>query len=51
MQEHAEGLADGRAEGRVEEWMVNAHSLKEHDEPVDLIAKSLGLNPDEIEAL
>jgi len=51
MQEYAGGLAEGRAEGRVEERMVNAHSLKEHDESVDVIAKILGLNPDEIETL
>ena len=47
----AEGLAEGRAEGRAEERMANARSLKEHGVPVDVIAKSLALNPDEIEAL
>ena len=47
----AEGEAKGRAEGRAEERMANARSLKENGVPVDVIAKSLGLNPDEIEAL
>lgn len=41
----------GREEGRAEERMANARSLKEHGVPVDVIAESLGLNPDEIEAL
>lgn len=47
----AKGLAEGEAKGRAEERMANARSLKENGVPVDVIAKSLGLNPDEIEAL
>ena len=47
----AEGEAKGRAEGRAEEKLDNALHLKANGVPVEIIAKSLGLTPDEIEAL
>ena len=41
----------GRAEGRAEEKLANARSLKENGVPTDVIAKSLGLSAEEIERL
>ena len=41
----------GREEGRAEERMSNARSLKEHGVPVEVIAKSLNLTNEEIETL
>lgn len=46
-----EGEKKGRAEGRAEEKLNNARSLKKNGVPIDLIAKSLGLTTEEIEAL
>lgn len=43
--------AEGVAEGRAEEKLANALSLKLNGVPVDLIAKSLGLTEEEIEQL
>ena len=40
----AEGLAEGRAEGRAEEKNDNARQLKANGVPIDVIAKSLGLD-------
>jgi len=40
-----------RAEGRLEERIANARSLKENGVPLDLIARSLGLTATEIAAL
>ena len=45
------GIEKGRAEGRAEEKTENARSLKANGVPVEVIAKSLGLTPEEIEAL
>jgi predicted transposase/invertase (TIGR01784 family) len=42
---------EGRAEGRLEERIANARSLKENGVPLDLIARSLGLTATEIAAL
>lgn len=42
---------EGEKKGRAEEKIENARSLKQNGVPVDVIAKSLGLNPEEIEAL
>jgi hypothetical protein len=39
------------AEGRAEERMANARSLKENGVSTDVIAKSLGLTAEEIERL
>ncbi len=41
----------GRAEGRAEERLSNARSLKQNGVPVDVIAKSLGLSIEEIQSL
>lgn len=41
-------LAEGRAEGRAEERLANARSLKENGVPLDVIAKSLSLTDEEI---
>ena len=38
-----EGHKQGREEGRAEERLANARSLKENDIPMDVIIKSLGL--------
>jgi len=46
-----EGREEGRAEGRAEERLANARSLKENGVSLDIIAKSLGLTAEEIEAL
>ena len=52
---HAEGLAkghaEGHAEGRAEERLANARSLKDNGVPLDVIVRSLGLTPDEVELL
>ena len=48
---HKEGLAEGRAEGRAEERRAIAKSLKENGIPLELIVKSSGLTPEEIEQL
>jgi len=45
------GREEGRAEGRAEERIKNARSLKANGIPLDVIASSLGLSQDEIEAL
>lgn len=47
----AEGRAEGREEGRIEERLKNARNLKANGIPLDVIASSLGLSQDEIEAL
>lgn len=47
----AEGIAEGRAEGRAEERRAIAKSLKENGIPLELIVKSSGLTPEEIEQL
>ena len=47
----AKGLAEGEAKGRAETIRENARSLKANGVAVELIAKSLGLTADEIEAL
>ena len=44
MEGRAEGLAEGRAEGRAEEKMNNARQLKANGVPLEIIAKSLGLD-------
>ena len=46
-----QGEKKGRAEGRAEEKLANARSLKENGVPTDVIAKSLGLTAEEIERL
>ena len=46
-----EGREEGRMEGRMEEKKANALSLKRNGIPVEVIAKSLGLTVQEIEAL
>ena len=46
-----EGETKGRAEGRAEERMANAMSLKANGVPIDIIAKSLGLTEDEVARL
>ena len=45
------GRVEGREEGRAEERIENARNLKANDVPINIIAKSLGLTPEEIEAL
>ena len=47
----AEGLAEGVAKGRIETITENARNLKANGVSVEIIAKSLGLTADEIEAL
>ena len=49
--QYMEGEKKGRAEGRAEEKLNNARSLKKNGVPIDLIAKNLGLTTEEIEAL
>ena len=46
-----EGREEGREEGRMEEKKANALSLKRNGIPVEVIAKSLGLTVQEVEAL
>ena len=47
----AKGRAEGLAEGRAVEKLANARRLKGNGVPIDIIAKSLGLTPEEIAAL
>ena len=47
----AEGLAEGLAEGKAEEKLANARSLKANGVPVEIIARSLGLDVEEVERL
>ena len=47
----SKGEQKGRVEGRAEERIENARNLKANDVPINIIAKSLGLTPEEIEAL
>jgi flagellar biosynthesis/type III secretory pathway protein FliH len=47
----AKGMAEGRAEGRAEERLANARGLMANNIPLDVIVKSLGLSPEEIEQL
>ena len=42
---------EGKAEGKAEEKIANARSLKENGVPSEVIARSLGLAIDEIEQL
>ena len=42
---------EGKLEGRAEERLKNARNLKANGVPIDIIAKSLGLTAEEIEAL
>ena len=51
MEGRMEGREEGRMEGRMEEKKANALSLKRNGIPVEVIAKSLGLTVQEIEAL
>ena len=51
MEGREEGREEGRMEGRMEEKKANALSLKRNGIPVEVIAKSLGLTVQEIEAL
>ena len=48
---HREGFEEGRAEGRLEEKLANARSLKQNGVPTEVIAKSLGLSAAEVEAI
>ena len=45
------GRAEGEAKGRAEERLANARSLVSNGVPMDVIVKSLGLTPEEIEVL
>jgi predicted transposase/invertase (TIGR01784 family) len=47
----AKGRAEGIIEGRAEERMANAISLKANGVPIDIIAKILGLTEDEVARL
>ena len=51
LEEFAKGHLEGQAEGRAEEKLSNARSLKANGVPVAIIAKSLGLSAEEIERL
>ena len=44
-------IAKGVEKGRIEEKLDNARNLKNNGVSIDLIAKSLGLSPEEIEHL
>ena len=44
-------LEKGMAEGRAEERLANARGLMANNIPLDVIVKSLGLSPEEIEQL
>lgn len=46
-----EGREEGRMEGRMEEKLANALSLKKNGVPLDVIARSLGLSVEEVEAM
>ena len=48
---YKKGRAEGREEGRAEERLKNARNLKANGIAIDVIANSLGLSQDEIEAL
>ncbi len=48
---YKKGRAEGREEGRAEERLKNARNLKANGITIDVIASSLGLSQDEIEAL
>lgn len=48
---YTEGLEKGRAEGRAEERLANARSLKSNGVPLEVIVKSLGLTVEEIDKL
>lgn len=50
-QGEAKGRAEGEAKGRAEERLANARSLMANGIPMDIIIKSLGLTPKEIEQL
>ena len=45
------GREEGREEGRREEKLANALSLKKNGVPLDVIARSLGLGIEEVEAM
>lgn len=45
------GRVEGRAEGRIEEQLKIARTMKTNGLPVDLIVLSTGLTPEEVEAL
>ena len=47
----AEGIEIGIEKGRKEEKLANARNLKQNGVPVEIIAKSLGLSVEEIEAI
>ena len=49
--QYQEGEKKGRAEGRAEERIANARSLKENGVPIDVIAKSLSLTDEELAQL
>ena len=44
-------LEKGRAEGRAEEKLANARALKDNGVPLDVIARSLGLNDEQMKEL
>ena len=44
-------LKKGRAEGRAEEKLANARALKDNGVPLDVIARSLGLNDEQMKEL
>jgi hypothetical protein len=46
-----QGQEKGRAEGRAEERLINARSLKANGVPMDVIIKSLHLTKEEAEQL
>ena len=49
--QYLEGEKKGRAEGRAEERLENARSLKANGVPIDVIVKSLNLSTEEVEKL
>ena len=49
--QYLQGEQKGRAEGRAEERIANARSLKENGVPIDVIAKSLSLTDEELAQL
>ena len=51
MEGETKGRAEGIIEGRAEERMANAMSLKANGVPIDIIAKSLELTEDEVARL
>ena len=46
-----EGIKEGMQKGRQETTFANAINLKQNGVPTDIIAKSLGLTIEEVEAL